>query len=1177
LTTIQSLSISDETAVLEILQKESYPISVKDVRRKLKRVGLDYPEYLILRSLRSMLSSGSIRYKAGRWMTSELFDQVQASQAGYVPINVNGPELSALGESAKIETIDGEFQETGFTGADESEESSNINNVGRWGTFRKLLKYYSECIRSEEGADASGFISDLGKRYIFINGLGNWYPKTGEKWSYVIPLGPQVADFVQNLSKNADDNVVVLGYPIEAVHIKKQGEPDTRLIRPVFQYILNADFTKSSITLNTSDAQPEISMGWMKYSFKGYSEQHHFLSSCGLLNQPRPSDEPLGFNSQDSRPDLDSLAHTLSAFMSRRVKEPLNSRSVNAHTLPSGFETGIYNKAVIMIGSRTKYTQTLLKELNTISSQPDEVLEQTSLKYLFQNEVKLSLDNDPDPIPHEASVAEVLPLNSEQRESVSALLSNGISVVTGPPGTGKSQVIIGAIANGRFQDQSILFASRNHKAIDAVVGRAIDENGKPSIIRTNSKEDSSLKYTFRNAISDLLSTDIDLQVRDVYNRRLAKLNKLLNKRGEYSKTADQIRLLRDQIGELEETVAWLTEELSQDTLDGLENNYKQYSPSQLDRVKQLIFDISKIIDGGNTDSWLKAFRVWLKLRSHWKIARKIYTKVAGSAEISRFPPLRHKDFSKFPGKILEDICDFISSEQQLEPLESALKDEPELSEIVFEIRELSKDIEKRAKELLSLNLHSRGGLVPGNGIQQQMASLNVALKTQNRGFESDSQRIEVEQLLKKTTPLLLDNFPCWAVTNLSAGSRIPLAPGIFDVIILDEASQCDIASAIPLLYRAKRAAVVGDPHQLKHVSNLSVGKDSLLRRRAGLTELKDQRFSYRETSLYDLFAQTNSVSPHLLRETYRSCDEIAEYSNRSFYGGMLRVATDCKSINTPNGMKSGIHWTEVESTIRSAGKSGCVSEAEIEAVYKLVITILTENNFKGTVGIVTPFRMQANRLQDKIFDGNIPYDKLSSAKVVIDTAHGFQGDERDVMIFSLCSGPDMPRGSLWSVTENGNLFNVAASRARAVLHVVGNRNWAMKCGVEHIVQLAQPPKKRSEINVEGPWAPHESPWEEILYKALHEKGIEAIPQYPVVGRRLDMALVDEKSGLKIDIEVDSDRFHRNPDGSRKKDDTWRDIYLMSMGWKVMRFWVYQLREDMDKCVSEIAAVWRNYE
>jgi very-short-patch-repair endonuclease len=1177
LTSIQSLTKHDEFAIIEILQNELYPCSVKDIRRKLKRTGLDYPEYLILRSLRSMLSVGSLRFKAGRWMTSDLFEQVQVAQTGFTPKNIDGPELSREGNSARQAAGESTILPKSSQNGESTESPQSKEFVGPWATFRKLLKYYSECIRSEEGADASGFVGDIGKQYVFMNGIGNWHPKTGEKWSYVIPLGPQVADFVQSLSKNAGDNVVVMGYPIEAVHIQKQGEPDTRLLRPVFQYILDANFTQNSITLSTSDAQPEISLGWMKYSFSGYSEQHHFLSSCGLLNQPRPADEPMGFSSEDARPNLDELAHTLSAFMSRKVREPLNPRSVNAHTLPSGFKTGIYNKAVIMIGSRTKYTQTLLKELKSIASQPDKVLDQTSLKHLFKNELKPSSLVGNGDSPHEGVVAETLPLNSEQRESVAALLSNNISVVTGPPGTGKSQVIVGAVSNGRFQDKSILFASRNHKAIDAVVGRAIDSEGRPCITRANSRDDPNLKYTFRSAIADLLSSTVDVQLRDKYKKRLSKMKKLLNKRGELAAEADQIRILRDEIGELEETLSWFTEELPQEYLDRIEYFINRITLTEVMSIRSLIQEIATDENIPNAWSKLTGLFTWFSRISRWRLARKMYAKISESGEMARFPSLGNNDRDNFPAKQLIDICDFIEAEQKLVPLEEDLKEKPELNGLVQQINEISIDIQKRADVLLSLNLSSRGGLPPNSDLREKMAALQVALRTNRNGFESDSQKIEVEQTLRDTTPLLLNNFPCWAVTNLSAGSRIPLASAIFDLTILDEASQCDIASAIPLLYRSKRAAVVGDPHQLKHVSKLSIGKDSLLRRKSELNDLKDQRFSYRETSLYDLFAQTNSVSPYLLRETYRSCADIAEYSNSAFYKGMLRVATNCDDILTPEGTKPGIHWTEVSAPILSAGRSGCVCEEEISSVYELVKTILTENNFRGTVGVVTPFRQQANRLKDRIFEGNIPFDKLTSAKVVVDTAHGFQGDERDVMIFSLCAGPDMPRGSLHFISESGNLFNVAVSRARAVLHVIGNREWALGSGVNHITRLAQPPKKSGSATVDGPWAPHESPWEEILYKALLEEGIEAIPQYPVVGRRLDMALVDPILGLKIDIEVDSDRFHRNPDGSRKQDDTWRDIYLMSMGWKVKRFWVYQLREDMDKCVSEIATAWRNHE
>jgi hypothetical protein len=79
------------------------------------------------------------------------------------------------------------------------------------------------------------------------------------------------------------------------------------------------------------------------------------------------------------------------------------------------------------------------------------------------------------------------------------------------------------------------------------------------------------------------------------------------------------------------------------------------------------------------------------------------------------------------------------------------------------------------------------------------------------GEDGGSERARV---ISRVVPLMLNHLPLWAVTNLSVARALPLEPGLFDYVIIDEPSQCDIASAVPLLARARRAVIVGDAAQL---------------------------------------------------------------------------------------------------------------------------------------------------------------------------------------------------------------------------------------------------------------------------------------------------------------------------------------------------------------------------
>jgi very-short-patch-repair endonuclease len=411
-------------------------------------------------------------------------------------------------------------------------------------------------------------------------------------------------------------------------------------------------------------------------------------------------------------------------------------------------------------------------------------------------------------------------------------------------------------------------------------------------------------------------------------------------------------------------------------------------------------------------------------------------------------------------------------------------------------------------------------------------------------------------------------FPLWSASNLSARSALPPVPGLFDLVMVDEASQCDIASVVPLLARGRRAVFAGDPMQLRHISTLDAAVEQSLLQQHGLTDPAVQRFTYRVNSAFDLVDGSAAVSDAArvrLDLHFRSHDLIADYCNDAFYARTLHVVTVTERLNIPRGVRPGIHWTHVAGKLES-GPTGAWCADEVDAIRGELLN-LAAADYRGTVGVVTPFRHQMIRLKDALETGDaLPAEFRDRVRLLAATAHGFQGDERDLILFSLCAGPEMPGGATIFLRENPNLFNVAVSRARAVLHIVGNRDWALNCGVPFIEKLARrtmpdwASAKRPESEL------YQSPWEKVLAEALRAAGVEMVPQYPVAGRFLDLAVL---SPCKVDVEVDGESVHRTARGGRKDDDHWRDLQLQSLGWGVVRFWVYELRADLAACVSKV--------
>jgi very-short-patch-repair endonuclease len=231
--------------------------------------------------------------------------------------------------------------------------------------------------------------------------------------------------------------------------------------------------------------------------------------------------------------------------------------------------------------------------------------------------------------------------------------------------------------------------------------------------------------------------------------------------------------------------------------------------------------------------------------------------------------------------------------------------------------------------------------------------------------------------------------------------------------------------------------------------------------------------------------------------------------------------------------------------------------------------------------VVSPFRGQVNRIHDLITQNDLLARSLNN-EFLVETVHRFQGDERDVMIFS----PTISQGTTESARDflrhYPNLFNVAITRARAALVVIGDRMEALSSNVDYLSKFVDHVSKitsQQKLNdhyeepVFGPEYPAVarpelvSDWEKILYRKLFQHGIRTIPQYSVEKYLLDFACIN--NGRRLNIEVDGEMYHRNWNGELRRVDQIRNHRLMELGWDVMRFWVYQIRDDMSGCIARV--------
>lgn len=255
-------------------------------------------------------------------------------------------------------------------------------------------------------------------------------------------------------------------------------------------------------------------------------------------------------------------------------------------------------------------------------------------------------------------------------------------------------------------------------------------------------------------------------------------------------------------------------------------------------------------------------------------------------------------------------------------------------------------------------------------------------------------------------------FPVVATTCISA-HKLSFPMPVFDLVILDEASQCNTAVSLVPIIRGKSLMLVGDPQQLSPVIQLSQHDSDQLRKKYDVSE----EYDYCTSSIYKTMLACDPVSDEVLLSHHYRCDpKIIGFNNRKYYGNKLKMDGKSES-DTP------LVYVDVPDN-RTYVKNTAPGEAQA------IISYLKENPDQN-VGIITPFVRQKELIQKELEQNQIH-------NVSCGTVHAFQGDEKDVILFSLAlTENSRPETYAW-LKNNRELINVSTSRARQKLMLFTN-------------------------------------------------------------------------------------------------------------------------------------------
>lgn len=825
-----------------------------------------------------------------------------------------------------------------------------------------------------------------------------------------------------------------------------------------------------------------------------------------------------------------------SIFPQIHLKNAMNNPFNKENIENVDVDTGVQIKPVssIILTKRPSITAGVLHELTMISEKSSGVIRETALEIINDEYLKSSKKDfkQEEPFVKKKHVeffpVTPLPISQSQEDVIEAIEKNPIVSVYGPPGSGKSQTIVNLVAHLVANGKTVLVASRMDKAVDVVAER-LNTLGAPFMALRAGRANYQKQLYFQ--LQDLLSNkvDIDTGFEDSILVSLEDMKNLIN-------TIKELELKCGKIIELEKDwYKYLTEQqkqsqnLKERLLEPKMNN------EEIDVAQEIIDKIEQYLEKrGLINGILK------------NVAFSTLKKMLGLKNIS----LNYMTLQD-----IKEEMDWLKITNNLRQVEVEINKIGNIHQLLENIRLMRRKQRSLAIDILKNQRRNSLKRVVGDQVKRQRLFVHSkALIERKKNLQN---RILEEEDFKP----LLETFPCWTTTTYSISESLPFKPGLFDVAIIDEASQCDIASCFPVLFRAKKAVIVGDDKQLSHLSFLEKSKEQSFLSQYNIPDRYQLMWRFRTNSMFDI-ANYYSPQPILLDEHFRSTPSLINFSNQEFYGGRIRVMN--KEAELENTLE--LHVVKDAKVDLDTTRNKAETEAVLKRLGEIIFAESTISK-PSSIGIISPFRGQVEQIK-KAISQVVDSSNIERHQIEVGTAHTFQGDEKDIIILSFTLAENSHFQSL-TFLQKPNLFNVAITRAKKKIIVFVSKDpkslpdGLLRRYFDYIYDQNKKdntPKELENISIEENLFNND--FEKKVATACKKAKYDVVSNFASAGYKIDLVVTSGDKRIAVECDGMEDEFQKNPDAIKKQ------FILERCGWKVLRFsvreWHYSDKVCMDK-------------